>query len=306
MAQHVAVLMGGWSSERPVSLNSGAQCAAALETGGYRVTRVDVGRDVAEVLARLKPDTAFNALHGPFGEDGCIQGILEVLAIPYTHSGVLASALAMNKPRAKDVMKAAGIPVAESVIVNRFDAAKVHVMPPPYVVKPPNEGSSFGVLIVREDAPHPPQQLYADDWPYGDTVMVEKFVAGRELTVAVRGDEALDIIDIVTDNRFYDYDAKYAPGGSKHILPAQISSIVYQNVRMLAVKAHKALGCRGISRADFRYDDRPGGSGELICLEINTQPGMTATSLVPDMAAYAGISFPELVKWIVEDASCNR
>jgi D-alanine-D-alanine ligase len=196
--------------------------------------------------------------------------------------------------------------VAESVIVNRFDAAKVHVMPPPYVVKPPNEGSSFGVLIVREDAPHPPQQLYADDWPYGDTVMVEKFVAGRELTVAVRGDEALDIIDIVTDNRFYDYDAKYAPGGSKHILPAQISSIVYQNVRMLAVKAHKALGCRGISRADFRYDDRPGGSGELICLEINTQPGMTATSLVPDMAAYAGISFPELVKWIVEDASCNR
>jgi D-alanine-D-alanine ligase len=306
MAKHVAVLMGGWSSERPVSLNSGAQCAAALEAGGYRVTRLDVARDIAEVLAKLKPDVAFNALHGPFGEDGCIQGVLEILAIPYTHSGVLASALAMNKPRAKDVMKAAGIPVAESVIVNRFDAAKVHVMPPPYVVKPPNEGSSFGVLIVREDAPHPPQQLYADDWPYGDTVMVEKFVAGRELTVAVRGDEALDIIDIVTDNRFYDYDAKYAPGGSKHILPAQISSIVYQNVRMLAVKAHKALGCRGISRADFRYDDRPGGSGELICLEINTQPGMTATSLVPDMAAYAGISFPELVKWIVEDASCNR
>jgi D-alanine-D-alanine ligase len=306
MAKHVAVLMGGWSSERPVSLNSGAQCAAALEAGGYRVTRLDVARDIAEVLAKLKPDVAFNALHGPFGEDGCIQGVLEILGIPYTHSGVLASALAMNKPRAKDVMKAAGIPVAESVIVNRFDAAKVHVMPPPYVVKPPNEGSSFGVLIVREDAPHPPQQLYADDWPYGDTVMVEKFVAGRELTVAVRGDEALDIIDIVTDNRFYDYDAKYAPGGSKHILPAQISSIVYQNVRMLAVKAHKALGCRGISRADFRYDDRPGGSGDLICLEVNTQPGMTQTSLVPDMAAYAGISFPELVKWMVEDASCNR
>jgi D-alanine-D-alanine ligase len=306
MARHVAVLMGGWSSERPVSLNSGAQCAAALETDGYRVTRVDVGRDVAEVLARLKPDTAFNALHGPFGEDGCIQGIFEILAIPYTHSGVLASALAMNKPRAKDVMKAAGIPVAESLLMSRLEVARAHVMPPPYVVKPPNEGSSFGVLIVREDAPHPPQQLYADDWPYGDTVMVEKFVAGRELTVGVRGDEALDVIDVVTDNRFYDYDAKYAPGGSKHVLPAQISSIVYQNVRMLAVKAHKALGCRGISRADFRYDDRPGGSGELICLEINTQPGMTATSLVPDMAAYAGISFPELVKWMVEDASCNR
>jgi len=306
MAKHVAVLMGGWSSERPVSLNSGRQCADALETAGYRVTRVDVARDIAEVLAKLKPDVAFNALHGPFGEDGCIQGILEILAIPYTHSGVLASALAMNKPRAKDVMKAAGIPVAQSVLVNRFDAAKAHVMPPPYVVKPPNEGSSFGVLIVREDAEHPPQQLYADDWPYGDIVMVEKFVAGRELTVGVRGDEALDVIDVVTDNRFYDYDAKYAPGGSKHILPAQISSIVYQNVRMLAVKAHKALGCRGISRADFRYDDRPGGSGDLICLEVNTQPGMTQTSLVPDMAAYAGISFPELVKWMVEDASCNR
>jgi D-alanine-D-alanine ligase len=306
MAKHVAVLMGGWSSERPVSLNSGRQCADALEAAGYRVTRVDVARDVAEVLAKLKPDVAFNALHGPFGEDGCIQGILEILAIPYTHSGVLASALAMNKPRAKDVMRAAGIPVAQSVLVNRFDAAKAHVMPPPYVVKPPNEGSSFGVLIVREDAVHPPQQLYADDWPYGDIVMVEKFVAGRELTVGVRGEEALDVIDVVTDNRFYDYDAKYAPGGSKHILPAQISSIVYQNVRMLAVKAHKALGCRGISRADFRYDDRPGGSGDLICLEVNTQPGMTQTSLVPDMAAYAGISFPELVKWMVEDASCNR
>ncbi|MBN8994518.1 MAG: D-alanine--D-alanine ligase [Rhizobiales bacterium] len=306
MAKHVAVLMGGWSSERPVSLNSGKQCADALETAGYRVTRVDVGRDVAEVLAKLKPDVAFNALHGPYGEDGCIQGVLEVLAIPYTHSGVLASSLAMNKPLAKDVMKAAGIPVAQSVLVNRFEAAKAHVMPPPYVIKPPNEGSSFGVLIVREDATHPPQQLYADDWPYGDIVMAEKFVAGRELTVGVRGDEAFDIIEVVTDNRFYDYDAKYAPGGSKHILPAQISSIVYQNVRMLAVKAHKALGCRGISRADFRYDDRPGGSGELICLEVNTQPGMTTTSLVPDMAAYAGISFPDLVKWMVEDASCNR
>lgn len=306
MAKHVAVLMGGWSSERPVSLNSGKQCADALETAGYRVTRVDVGRDVAEVLAKLKPDAAFNALHGPFGEDGCIQGVLEILGIPYTHSGVLSSALAMNKPRAKDVMQAAGIPVAQSVLVNRFEAAKAHVIPPPYVVKPPNEGSSFGVLIVREDATHPPQQLYSDDWPYGDIVMVERYIAGRELTVAVRGEEALDVIEVVTDNRFYDYDAKYAPGGSKHVLPAQISSIVYQNVRMLAVKAHKALGCRGISRADFRYDDRPGGSGELICLEVNTQPGMTTTSLVPDMAAYAGISFPDLVKWMVEDASCNR
>src|SRR5688572_5518076 len=201
MSKHVAVLMGGWSSERPVSLSSGTGCADALEKLGYRVTRVDVGRDIAEVLARLKPDVAFNALHGPFGEDGCIQGILEILGIPYTHSGVLASALAMNKPKAKDVMKAAGIPVAESLLANRFEAAKVHVMAPPYVVKPPNEGSSFGVLIVKEDARHPPQQLFADDWPHGDIVMVEKYISGRELTCGVRGNEALDIIDIVTEAR---------------------------------------------------------------------------------------------------------
>ena len=212
MSKHVAVLMGGWSNERPVSLSSGNGCAAGLEQAGYRVTRVDVGRDVAEVLARLKPDVAFNALHGPFGEDGCIQGILEILAIPYTHSGVLASALAMNKPKAKDVMKAAGIPVAESILANRFDAAKAHVMAPPYVVKPPNEGSSFGVLIVKEDARHPPQQLFADDWPHGDIVMIEKYVGGRELTCAVRGNEALDVIDIITEDRFYDYEAKYLPG----------------------------------------------------------------------------------------------
>ncbi len=306
MAKHVAVLMGGWSSERPVSLNSGNACADALEAGGFRVTRVDVGRDVAEVLSKLKPDVAFNALHGPFGEDGCIQGILEILSIPYTHSGVLASALAMNKPKAKDVMKAAGIPVAESLLMTRFEAAKVHPMAPPYVVKPPAEGSSFGVLIVKEDALNPPQQLYADDWPHGDVVMVERYVAGRELTCAVRGDEALDVIDIVTGERFYDYHAKYATGGSKHVLPAQISSIIYQNVRMLALRAHQALGCRGVSRADFRYDDQPGGTGALVCLEVNTQPGMTATSLVPEMAAYAGMDFGALVRWMVEDASCGR
>jgi D-alanine-D-alanine ligase len=298
--------MGGWSSERPVSLSSGNACADAAEVAGYRVTRVDVARDVAEVLAKLAPDVAFNALHGPFGEDGCIQGILEILAIPYTHSGVLASALAMNKPKAKDVMKAAGVPVAESILIDRFVAAKSHAVKPPYVVKPPNEGSSFGVLIVKEDTPHPPQQLYADDWPHGDLVMVERYISGRELTCAVRGDEPLDVIDILTEGRFYDYHAKYAAGGSKHVLPAQISPIIYQNVRMLALRAHQALGCRGVSRADFRYDDRPGGSGELICLEVNTQPGMTATSLVPEMAAYAGMDFPALVRWMVEDASCNR
>lgn len=306
MTKHVAVLMGGWSSERPVSLSSGNACADALEAGGYRVTRVDVGRDVAEVLAGLKPDVAFNALHGPFGEDGCIQGILEVLAIPYTHSGVLASALAMNKPKAKDVMKAAGVPVAEAALASRFEAAKEHVLRPPYVIKPPNEGSSFGVLIVKEDQAHPPQQLYADDWPYGDMVMVERYVAGLELTCAVKGDEALDIIEIVTEGRFYDYDAKYVAGGSRHILPARISPNIYQSIRMLALRAHQALGCRGVSRADFRYDDRLEGTDGLICLEVNTQPGMTATSLVPEMAAHAGLDFRTLVRWIVEDASCNR
>ena len=306
MAKHVAVLMGGWSNERPVSLASGKAVADALEADGVRAARVDVGRDVAEVLAHLKPDVAFNALHGPFGEDGCIQGILEVLAIPYTHSGVLASALAMNKPRAKDVMKAAGIPVAESMLVDRLEAARAHVMDPPYVVKPPGEGSSFGVLIVTEDAANPPQQLYADDWPYGDTVMVERYVPGRELTCAVLGDEPLGVIDVVTGDRFYDYDAKYAPGGSRHILPAQISPNIYQQVRMIALRAHQALGCRGVSRADFRYDDRLEGADGLICLEVNTQPGMTATSLVPEMAAYAGMDFRALVRWMVEDASCNR
>ena len=306
MTQHVAVLMGGWSSERPVSLSSGNACADALEAGGFRVTRVDVGRDIAEVLARLKPDVAFNALHGPYGEDGSIQGVLEILAIPYTHSGVLASALAMNKPKAKDVMKAAGVPVAEALLVSRFEAAKAHVMAPPYVVKPPAEGSSFGVLIVKEDQTHPPQQLFAEDWAFGELVMVERYIGGRELTCAVRGDESLDVIDIVTEGRFYDYDAKYVAGGSKHILPAKISSIIYQNVRMLALRAHQALGCRGVSRADFRYDDRLEGTEGLICLEVNTQPGMTATSLVPEMAAYAGMDFRALVRWMVEDASCNR
>ncbi|SHF22567.1 D-alanine-D-alanine ligase [Kaistia soli DSM 19436] len=307
MAKHVAVLMGGWSSERPVSLNSGKGCADALEVAGYRVTRVDVQRDVAEVLARLKPDVAFNALHGPFGEDGCIQGVLEILKIPYTHSGVLASALAMNKARAKDVMAAAGIPIAESVLMHRLEVAKAHPMTPPYVVKPVAEGSSFGVLIVREGALHPPQQLFAEDWAFGDTVMVERFIGGRELTCGVMGDEALDIIELVTaDGGWYDYDAKYSDNGARHVIPAPLLPDVYQSIRNLSVRAHRALGCRGISRADFRYDDRPDGTGRLVCLEVNTQPGMTATSLVPDMARHAGMSFPELVSWMVEDASCGR
>lgn len=303
--KHVAVLMGGWSAERPVSLDTGKGCADALEEAGYRVTRVDVARDIAKVLAELKPDVAFNALHGPFGEDGTIQGVLEILDIPYTHSGVLASALAMDKERAKVVAAAAGIPVAEHRIVSRFAAAKEHPLPPPYVVKPIAEGSSFGVMIVAADQPHPPQSLGRDDWAFGDEVMAERFVPGRELTCAVQGDEPLGVTEIVpVGHGFYDYDAKYAEGGSKHLCPAPIKPFVYQNIRTLALEAHRAIGCRGVSRSDFRYDED--GTGEVIWLEVNTQPGMTRTSLVPELAAHAGQSFPELVAWMVEDASCRR
>jgi D-alanine-D-alanine ligase len=305
--KHVAVLMGGFSSERPVSLASGKPCADALEAQGYRVTRIDVGRDVSQVLAELKPDVAFNALHGPYGEDGTIQGILEYLQIPYTHSGVLASALAMNKDLAKKVAKAAGIPVAESKVMSRFDIGSAHPMKPPYVVKPVCEGSSFGVVIVKEDQAHPPQVIASDEWRYGDTVMVERFVHGRELTCAVMGDVALGVTEIVPlGHSFYDYDSKYVPGGSKHECPAKVSPIIYQKIQTLALKAHQAIGCRGVSRSDFRYDDRYSENGELIWLEVNTQPGMTPTSLVPEIAAEAGHGFGELLSWMVEDASCSR
>lgn len=307
MTQHVAVLYGGLSAERDVSLRSGAACAKALEQEGFRVTLLDVDRDIGQRLAELKPDVAFNALHGRFGEDGIMQGILEMLRIPYTHSGVLASALAMQKDRAKDVMKAAGLPVAEGLTLHRLEVAKGHPMAPPYVVKPVSEGSSFGVLIVGADHAHPPQELTRADWPHGDMMLVEKFIAGRELTCAVRGDEALDVIEIqAADGGWYDYNAKYAKGGSVHILPANLKENVYQIVQDLALRAHRALGCRGVSRADFRYDDRPGGTGELVILEVNTQPGMTETSLVPELAAYVGQSFGGLVRWMVEDASCDR
>ncbi|MEP1444403.1 MAG: D-alanine--D-alanine ligase [Hyphomicrobiales bacterium] len=305
--KHVAVLMGGWSSERPVSLSTGEECAKALEGEGYRVSRVDVDRHVAQTLADLKPDVAFNALHGPYGEDGAIQGILEFLDIPYTHSGIMASALAMNKDRAKAVMKDAGVPVAEHRIMNRFDIGTEHPMAPPYVVKPVNEGSSFGVIIVLEGQKTPPPEISSDDWPYGDVVMVERYVSGRELTCAVMDGKALDVIEIVSiDHKFYDYDAKYAPGGSKHVLPAKILPNIYQNIQILSSKAHHALGCRGVSRADFRFDEKADGNHDLICLEVNTQPGMTPTSLVPEMAAHAGHSFGALVKWMVEEASCGR
>ncbi|SOB89305.1 D-alanine--D-alanine ligase [Stappia indica] len=305
--KHVAVLMGGWSAERSVSLKSGEGCAAALERAGYRVTRIDVQRDIAAVLADLRPDVAFNALHGPYGEDGCIQGVLEILGIPYTHSGVAASALAMDKQKAKAVMKAVGIPVAEHKVVHRMTAAREHVMNPPYVAKPVREGSSYGVLIVKENAPHPPQELFRDDWPYGDMVMIERYVPGRELTCAVMGNVALGVTEVMPlGHGFYDFDAKYAPGGSQHILPAEISPFVYQEVQKLSLRAHQALGCKGVTRADFRFDEQPGGGGELICLEVNTQPGMTETSLVPEIAAHAGHSYEELTSWLVEDASCGR
>lgn len=305
--KHVAVLLGGFSSERPVSLSSGKACADALEAEGYRVTRVDVDRNVGAALADLKPDVAFNALHGPFGEDGTIQGILEYLAIPYTHSGVLSSALAMNKGQAKKVAKAAGLPVAESKIVSRFSIVDKHPMPPPYVVKPVSEGSSFGVVIVKEGQSHPPQVISSPDWKYGDVVMVERYVHGRELTCAVMGDVALGVTEIIpTGHAFYDYDSKYVVGGSKHECPAKISPNIYQKILTLSLKAHQAIGCRGVSRSDFRYDDRHSENGEVVWLEVNTQPGMTPTSLVPEIAAHAGHSFGDLLSWMVEDASCLR
>ncbi|MBB3999328.1 D-alanine--D-alanine ligase [Aureimonas pseudogalii] len=304
MTLHVAVLYGGFSTERPVSLSSGNACAEALEAEGFRVSKVDVGRDIAQVLKDLAPDVAFNALHGPFGEDGTIQGLLEFLEIPYTHSGVLASALAMNKEKAKIVARAAKIPMAESKLVNRREAGRTHVMPTPYVVKPVAEGSSFGVFIVRADHAHPPQELQSPDWAFGETVMVERYIPGRELTCAVMGDVALEVCEITSnDHAFYDYDAKYAPGGSNHVIPAAIPAAVSRRVQEAALAAHKAMGCRGVSRSDFRYDDL---SGELAWLEINTQPGMTGTSLVPDIARAAGHSFGELLAWMVRDASCKR
>jgi len=306
MAKHVAVLMGGWSAEREVSLRSGKACADALERTGFRVSRVDVTREVSTLLAGLKPDVALNMLHGHPGEDGTIQGLLEWMGIPYTHSGIFSSALAIQKDRAKVVLSAAGVPVPDGIVISRLEAAKQHALPPPYVIKPIAEGSSVGVFIVTEAHRHPPQELTREDWAFGEFLICEKYIAGKELTCAVIGDRALDVIDIVPTVRFYDYEAKYAPGGSRHVLPAEIKPNVYQEVRRLALQAHKALGCRGVSRADFRYDDRMEGTRGLVCLEVNTQPGMTETSLVPELAAYAGITFDELVRWMVEDASLNR
>ena len=309
MPQHVVVLKGGVSGERDVSLRSGKECADALRQAGFRVSELDVTVEVigslGPALLALKPDVVFLALHGKFGEDGTVQGVLEILKIPYTHSGVLASSLAMNKAMAKVVLAAAGVPVAGGRVIARSEAARAHALPRPYVLKPNDGGSSIGVFIVRADMEYPPQELSSAQWQYGETLLAEPFVPGMELTCAVMGDRALDVIEIVQDNGFYDYEAKYAEGGSRHILPARIKPKIYQDVQKLSLTAHRALGCRGVTRSDFRYDER-GGEGGLICLEVNTQPGMTRTSLVPDLAAYAGIPFPDLMRWMVEDASCER
>jgi len=303
---HVAVLMGGLSSEREVSLSSGKGCADALEAQGVRVSRVDAGRDLAAVLTDLKPDVVFNALHGAWGEDGCVQGVLETLGIPYTHSGVLASALAMDKDKSKAVLKAAGVVVPGGGLFDRHAVAAGHVIPPPYVVKPNAEGSSVGVYLIRE-GDQPCVAAGEDSWTYGEQVMVEPYIAGKELAVAVVGDKsgprALTITDITPAKGFYDYEAKYTPGGSVHVLPAVLPDHVFEAALRQSELAHVAMGCRGVSRSDFRYDDV---KDELVFLEINTQPGMTPTSLVPEQAAYVGMTYQDLVRWIVEDASCPR
>jgi D-alanine-D-alanine ligase len=302
---HVAVLMGGWSAEREVSLSSGRECIKALEGEGFRVTPIDVGHHLAQQLAEVAPDVCFNALHGRWGEDGCVQGVLEVLEIPYTHSGVLASAMAMDKERTKQIVQAVGVPVARGLIVTPEAALADHVMAPPYVAKPVAEGSSVGVVIARGGANRPPDAIRTIPVSREGHIMVEKFVAGRELTCCVIGDQISEIIDIVPADHleFYDYEAKYAPGGSKHILPARIPDAIRRTIRDHTLTAHRALGCRGVSRSDFRWDE---ATGELAFLEINTQPGMTPTSLVPELAQHMGLSFGALLAWLVQDASIAR
>lgn len=300
MTKHVAVLMGGWSAEREVSLATGAPCVQALKEAGYDVTPIDVQRDMGALITRLypKPDVVFNALHGRFGEDGCVQGLLNILGIPYTHSGLMASAIAMDKPMAKRLFAEVGIPVAQHTLATEQEILAGDPIPRPYVIKPYNEGSSVGVHIVREGDNTPP--FAGTGWPHGDKVMVEEFIDGSEFTVAVLGDRPLAVTDISTERNFYDYEAKYEQGGSMHVVPAKIDSSIYDACMDFALKAHQTLGCRGVSRADFRFD------GERLCLlEVNTQPGMTATSLVPEQAAYIGMSFVELVTWMVENAECD-
>ncbi|SFP02917.1 D-alanine--D-alanine ligase [Tranquillimonas alkanivorans] len=306
-APKVAVIKGGPSAEREVSLSSGRECAAALRGEGFEVVELDAGPDLPARLLEISPDIVFNALHGRWGEDGCVQGLLEWMRLPYTHSGVLSSALAMDKIRSKDAFTRAGLPVMPSMLASADEVRRRHVMDPPYVVKPYNEGSSVGVYLVNEAANGPPQ--LADDMP--GTVMVERYAPGRELTTTVlgaglgsEGARALTVTDIVTDG-WYDYDAKYKAGGSRHVVPAEVPREVFDACLDYALRAHDSLCCRGVSRTDFRWDAARGVDG-LILLETNTQPGMTPTSLVPEQAAQCGIDFGTLCRWIAEDASCDR
>lgn len=301
--KRIAILLGGWSSERPVSLVSGAACADAVRRLGHEAIEIDATPDVYNQIKTAQPEVVVNALHGPWGEDGHVQAVMNLLGVPYTHSGVLASSLALDKARAKSVFRDAGLDVAHHVVTDRFTAAKDHVMAPPYVVKPIYEGSSVGVLIVREGENRPPVILGESAWTHGDLVMIEQFIPGREFTVAVRGDEALAVTEILTGREFYDFEAKYGPGGSSHVLPAPIDAALEKRALDASAKAHAALGCRGVSRSDFRYDPK---TDRLVILETNTQPGMTPTSLVPEQAAHRGISFDALVAWMIEDASCPR
>jgi D-alanine-D-alanine ligase len=301
----VALLMGGWSVEREVSLSSGAECAKALRLEGYEVTVIDVSRDLDALVKALtpRPDVVFNALHGRGGEDGTVQGVLEFLRIPYTHSGVLASAVAEHKPTAKALFTAAGLPMPEGRVVPRAALVDGDLYPRPFVAKPVNEGSSIGVRIVRENDNSWAEEAKA--WAY-EEALVERYVPGREITVAVMGDRALGVLEIRPNNgMFYDYNAKYAPGGSTHVIPAPIHPTAYQQALDISLRAHRALGCRGVSRADLRYDDTAGEPGRMVLLEVNTQPGMTPTSLVPDIARHVGIEFPALVRWMVEHAACD-
>jgi len=301
-ARKVAVLMGGWSPEREISLISGTHCAQALRQSGHEVHEIDVGPDIAARLTELAPEVCFNALHGVGGEDGIVQGVLEVLQIPYTHSGVRASALAMDKHISKQLFAAAGLPVAASCLVASGEV-QGHPMAPPYVVKPVNQGSSVGVEIVPEGSNTPPACLSETGWAFSGSAMVEAYIAGRELTCAVMGDIALDVMEIVPSNGFYDYRAKYDEGGSAHIVPADIPAAIVAQVQQISLVAHNLLGCRGVTRADLRFD--ADGDG-VVLLEINTQPGMTPVSLVPEIAAARGIDYAGLVDWILEDASCQR
>lgn len=301
----VAVVMGGWSPEREVSLSSGRECAKALVDRGYKVRVIDAGRDLPALMRALdpRPDVIFNALHGVGGEDGTVQGVFEMLGIPYTHSGVLASALAMHKPTAKAIFEHAGLPVVEGLVARPEELCERDPMPAPFVVKPTNQGSSVGVRIVRINDNSWREEVTG--WCFGAELLVERFIPGRELTVAVMGNRALGVCEIVPRGTFYDYTAKYATGGSEHLTPAPVSAAIYEEALDIALRAHQALGCRGVSRADLRYDDTLGGYGRLYLLEVNTQPGMTPTSLVPDIARHVGIGFDELVAWIVENASCD-